>query len=202
MYPFVTAFFDALFPLSPHAKCVRDTEFPALAALCAPRTYGDVTALASYRALPVHAFIHEAKFHHSGRAIALLGKLLGEYVKKSRRADIHIVPIPLARERLRERGYNQALEIATAAHSCAPHIHIHDTLLHKIQNTPSQTSLSRTERLKNLDNVFVTSEHTLSHDTRLILFDDIVTTGATLAEAARTLKAAGFTHVHQLALAH
>ena len=64
------------------------------------------------------------------------------------------------------------------------------------------TSLSRAERLKNLTGVFAAGEHALPPDTPLILFDDIVTTGSTLDEAARALTRAGFTHITRLALAH
>ena len=210
MHAFIRSILDILFPLSPDAGCVRDTKFETLAALCSPHTVGEITVLCSYRAPRVRAFLHETKFHRNERAIALLGQLLGEYLNESFPQTVHgknnrelcLVPIPLSSKRLRERGYNQTLLIARAARVHAPHAQVHEELLKKIRHTPSQTSLSRAERLSNLDGVFAAGEHALPLDTPLILFDDIVTTGFTLAEAARALRRAGFTRIARLALAH
>ena len=177
-----------------------------LAKVSAPHTFNDTVALAPYRAPLVRACIHEAKFARNERAIALLGQLLGEYLNATfpheTKSDIHLVPIPLSEQRLRERGYNQVLEITYSARPRARHIHIHETLLQKIRHTPSQTSLTRSERLQNLNGVFAVGEHAVPLTAHLILFDDVVTTGTTLAEAARALTRAGFTHIDQLALAH
>jgi ComF family protein len=209
-YSSVRAFFDTLFPLSAQAASVRDATFPTLMATCARHVFQDTIVLSSYRIPLIRTFIHEAKFQHNERAIELLGQLLGEYVRVSFQntspnkvhSEIHLVPIPLSAERLRERGYNQTLEIASAAQAHVPHLTVHETLLQKIKHTPSQTSLLRTERLKNLNGVFAVGVHALPYDAHLILFDDIVTTGSTLAEATRILREAGFTHIEQLALAH
>lgn len=202
MHSLVTTFLDALFPPSEHAACVRDTTFDLLAKACVPHAYGDTIALASYHHPIIRACIHEAKFRHNKHAIALLGRLLGERLTEVPHGEVRLVPIPLSDERLRERGYNQAHEIALSAQSHDPYIQVHETILRKIQHTSPQTSLTREERLKNLNGVFAVGEHALPFDTHLTLFDDIITTGATLAEASRTLKEAGFTHIDQLALAH
>ena len=211
MYSFLNACIDVLFPLSLDARCIRDTPEATFIAQCAPHTFGDVTALTSYRAPLVRAFIHEAKFRHNTRAIAFLGRLLALYIQNTyppdAYLDTHFIVMPLSAERLCERGYNQVLEIARSAGTHLPNLHIHDTLLTKTQHTIPQTSLTRKERLTNLHGVFAINEHllaenVLSKNTHLILFDDITTTGATLAEASRTLRNAGFTHITQLALAH
>ncbi len=210
MHSFFTAFFDTLFPPSQHEKIVRDTSFKILKVACTPHTFGEVTALASYHTPLVRAFIHEAKFHRNERAIALFGQLLGEHLHAAFPLEmpraIHLIPIPLSAERLRERGYNQVLAIARSARARVPHLVVHENILQKIHRTPSQTSLSRAERLKNLAGVFAVGGHapdpTLPPDACIILFDDIVTTGSTLSEASRTLREAGFTHIEQLAIAH
>ena len=206
MHSFFSVFFDILFPPSTHEKTVREASFETLKEACASHIFGDTTALASYHTPLVRACIHEAKFHRNKRAIALLGQLLGEHACAAFPSEMprttHLIPIPLSTERYQERGYNQTLLIARAAQRYAPHIQIHETLLQKIRHTPSQTSLTRAERLKNLNGVFAVGEHAVPHDAHIILFDDIITTSSTLAEASRTLKEAGFTHIDQLALAH
>ncbi len=205
MHSFVRTCIDILFPPSKHEKIVRETTFEMLKEACAPHVVGESTALASYHAPLVRACIHEAKFHHNTQAVTLLGTLLAAHLAvslpKSHR-NVHLIPIPLSAERLRERGYNQTYDIARSARACDPRIQVHETILHKTKHTRSQTSLTREARLKNLAGVFALGEHTLPHDVHLILFDDITTTGATLREAARALRAEGFTHVDQLALAH
>lgn len=202
MHPFLRIFLDMLFPPSPDEKRVRDTTIAAVRAEYAHRVHASTVALASYRAPLVRALIHEAKFRHNTRAIALLGELVGTHVRSALCTEINLVPMPLSRERLTERGYNQVLEIARAAQMLVPYIHIHEKLLKKDRNTPPQTSLSRKDRLLNLKGAFAVGECALPYDRPLILFDDIVTTGATLAEASHTLRGAGFIHIEQLALAH
>ena len=201
MRSFFAALLDVVFPSSARARIVRDTSFAALKVAYAPRAVGDSTALARYREPLVRALIHEAKFRRNERAIALLGQLLAEHLERTD-TSLHLVLVPLSSERLRERGYNQVNEIARAAHAHIPRLHIHDELLKKVRHTPPQMSLARSERLHNLAGAFAIGEHALPYDTPLILFDDIVTTGSTLAEAARTLEAAGFTRITLLALAH
>lgn len=202
MYPFLHTFLDMLFPPSPDERRVRDATIAAVMAEYSPYIYAETVVLASYRAPLVHALIHEAKFRHNIRAITLLGELVGTHLRSAIHTEINLVPLPLSPQRLKERGYNQTLEIARATQVHNPSIHIHHELLKKVRHTPLQTSLPRKDRLLNLKGAFAVGECTLSRNTPLILFDDVVTTSATLAEASRTLKNAGFIHVEQLALAH
>lgn len=99
----------------------------------------------------------------------------------------YIVPIPLHWTRYAWRGYNQAQEIgAVIAHkSKKPMIH----LLKRIRRTPYQSYFKRDDRIKNVTNVFartITNVHEYRHK-RILLIDDVMTTGATLHEAARVL---------------
>lgn len=205
MYSFFNAFVDILFPPSPEEKTVRDATFEELRRASAPQLFQNVRVLALYRTPLIHVFIRQVKFYRNARAIALLGQLLGEYLKETiprSGENVYLIPIPLSSERMRERGYNQTILIAEAALAHAPGIHVEKTLLWKARHTPPQTSLSRAERLENLKSVFAVGEYALPLDTHIIVFDDITTTGSTLAEASRTLKTAGFTHVDRLALTH
>lgn len=202
----ITTILDTLFPLSAHARLVREMTPELLAEEYVPQTIEGAVVLTSYRAERMQALLHEAKFHRNTAAIALLGELLATHFKKHgkkyARGGVRLVPLPLSRERLRERGYNQTVLIVRAAEMHVPQISIDESLLVKIRHTQPQTSLPRRERLTNLAGVFAAGAHALPLDTPLIVFDDITTTGATLAEASRTLKSAGFTRVQKLALAH
>ncbi|MBI1999434.1 MAG: ComF family protein [Parcubacteria group bacterium] len=116
-----------------------------------------------------------------------------------------IVPVPLSWWRKSTRGFNQtellARELERLDEGGA--FIVRADILKKIRNTPSQTSISgRTERLKNLKDAFAVREPELVKRRFVILLDDVTTTGATLAEAARTLRAAGAKRVVAYTIAH
>ena len=107
-----------------------------------------------------------------------------------------VLPMPLARERLAERGYNQALLLAR---HLAPR-KTDATLLLRTRHTPAQRELTRAERLRNVRGAFAVDPmraHEL-RDQRVVLVDDVMTTGASLHAAATALRQAGVTHVTAL----
>ena len=110
-----------------------------------------------------------------------------------------VLPIPLSIERLSERGYNQA---GLLAQKLCPQ-KANARLLLRTRDTPSQRSLPRTERLANLAGAFAV-EPLLAAQLRgkkVVLVDDVMTSGASLHMAARELRRAGVTHVSALVLA-
>lgn len=111
----------------------------------------------------------------------------------------HLVPVPLARERLRTRGFNQALELARALAPDKTHAHV----LQRRRDTPAQSALPRTERLRNVRDVFALDAHARPRieGRRLVLIDDVMTSGATLRAAAQVLQEAGAAHITALVLA-
>jgi ComF family protein len=109
-----------------------------------------------------------------------------------------IVPIPLHPRRLRERGFNPA-SILAAALSRSSGVDLSTRLLARIRDTPSQTQLGRRERGSNVRGAFRSSPIPL--DGAIWLIDDVVTTGATLREAARALRSAGAGEVHAICCA-
>jgi ComF family protein len=98
-----------------------------------------------------------------------------------------VVPVPLHPRRLRARGFNPALEVARGI-ARAHALPILPTLLVRRRDTPSQTGLTRTARRRNVRQAFRASGPAPE---RLWLVDDVVTTGATLAAAARALRRGG-----------
>lgn len=110
-----------------------------------------------------------------------------------------LIPVPLHRARLRERGYNQALELAKPL-AQALGIALRHDLLVRSKATPPQTGLDAKARRKNLRGAFALAPNA-ALPTHVVLFDDVMTTGTTLREAARVLLRAGVARVDVWALA-
>ena len=116
-----------------------------------------------------------------------------------------LIPVPISRRRLWERGYNQAELIARelARLDDERSFELAAGLLKKIKNVPPQTSLrEKAARLKNIEGCFAVSEPEKMRGRDIIVLDDIYTTGATFAEAKRVLKNAGARTVICVAVAH
>jgi len=110
-----------------------------------------------------------------------------------------IIPIPLHPVRLRERGYNQSLLIAQML-SYDHTIPCETNSLQRRRNTRYQARLSQKERWTNIKAAFKINHHNNIIDKNILIVDDLLTTGATLSEAARILKAHGAAHVAALTL--
>ena len=110
-----------------------------------------------------------------------------------------VLPMPLAPGRLRERGFNQSLELARRL---APR-KTDATLLLRTRETPPQSGLARAERLRNLRGAFAVEPLRAEKvkGRRLVLVDDVMTSGASLFAAAETLKLAGAAHITAVVLA-
>ena len=114
------------------------------------------------------------------------------------RADV-VIPIPLSSERMRERGYNPAAQLAKCL---APHLY-QPYVLQRIRHTRAQSDLSRAQRLRNVREAFaVNAAHRgYLQDKTVLLVDDVMTTGATLEVASCCLLQAGAARVDVLCLA-
>lgn len=121
-----------------------------------------------------------------------LGGLLAAHPRlASLRADA-VTPVPLHPRRLTTRGYNQALELARPL-ARALGLPLLPGLLARTRHTPPQTGKAREERVRNLQDAFTAPKGVEGR--RLLLVDDTLTTGATLASAARSLLRAGAAEV-------
>jgi ComF family protein len=111
-----------------------------------------------------------------------------------------IIPVPLHRQRLMQREFNQASMFARGLtdHLQAP---VLEGVLVRVRSTRPQVELSGQARRQNVRHAFAVTPGATLADKRLLIVDDVLTTGATLAEIARTLKAAGASQVDVFALA-
>jgi ComF family protein len=105
-------------------------------------------------------------------------------------ADFILIPIPLGRKRLKWRGFNQAQEIGKELSNFLSIPLVSDCLI-KIRETPPQVELSDEERRENIKNVFLVRDKELIKQKRVLLVDDVYTTGSTMEEAAEVLKENG-----------
>ncbi|HNV23811.1 MAG TPA: ComF family protein [Candidatus Omnitrophota bacterium] len=110
-----------------------------------------------------------------------------------------IIPVPLHTARLRERGYNQSYLLA---HPIAKEfqIKISTTNIIRVRYTPPQVQLSQKERWTNIEGAFRIKSQNEINNKNILIIDDLLTTGATASEIARTLKKAGAKTVGVLTL--
>ena len=135
------------------------------------------------------------KFHGIKRLYKPLGKLLLDLDVTAKDA---VIPVPLGIKGLRERGFNQSLLLAKVISENAKIPLVIDGLM-KIRETHPQVGLSAKERAKNLKGAFSSTGD--FHKMKLLLVDDVMTTGATANECARQLLKAGAEDVSVLTLA-
>jgi len=122
----------------------------------------------------------------------VLGPVMAEYAAKNmnfKSIDM-VVPVPLHPVKQRERQFNQS-ELIAGYIAKRFNKKLETESLKRIKYTASQTGLSREERLRNLDGAFLVKSGSDFKDKSVLLVDDVMTTGATLHECAKTIKSAG-----------
>ena len=180
--------------------CLNQLFCPACAPLIerAPRWLAPPASIAAAWRFegPLADAIRRFKYAGAGRLAAPLGLLLSEVARPYLGLLDAVVPLPLHRSKLRSRGYNPA---ALLGRSLARELGVplRVDLLRRERATRSQAGLDREARLSNVRGAF---QARARPPAKLLLLDDVRTTGATLAEAATTLTARGHT-VTTLALA-
>ncbi len=163
-----------------------------------PPYYDNVIIPFQYRS-PIAEQIQRLKYNRKLRYASPLAAMILQRVWKSPQPPPQVlIPMPLHRHRLRQRGFNQALEIAKPIGNQLG-IEVNYSLLARIKNTASQTGLNVKQRHKNVRGAFqVMRPITMKH---VALIDDVVTSGNTVNTAARALKRAGVKTVSVWAVA-
>ncbi len=157
-------------------QCISQT--PAYDETHAPYLYHDV--------LPY--LITTLKFKRQFKNARLLGYLLANYLQKTAELPELIIPVPLHKKRFRERGFNQSLEISKSL-SRHLNIPIDTNSCLRIKNTRHQIELPAKQRHSNVKNAFKVKQ-AIKAD-HIAIVDDVMTTGSTVNELAKTLKRSG-----------
>ena len=137
-----------------------------------------------------------------------LAEHLGRLYSKELRADgpflsyDYIIPVPLHRKRKRERGYNQSFYIAKGISSVFGGT-IREDILFRGEMTKTQTKKMRFDRWENIkDAFFVDTANTTDFDKKILIVDDVTTSGATIAACIIKLRECGFKNISVLTLAY
>lgn len=187
-------------PLLPSARCPLCALPTPLGEICGrclghPPHYDATTALYRY-AFPLDKLVQSFKYGHRLALGSWFGQRLATLPERTD-ADL-IIPMPLHPLRLRERGFNQAGELARAFGKLR-RIPVDSRSCRRIRHTLGQADLPWRERARNVRGAFDCA--TDFSGRRLLLIDDVMTTGASVDELARTLKLHGALQVTVLALA-
>lgn len=170
------------------------------ACLAEQRFFSQARSVVHYQE-PTRPAIHACKYHGEGAGLTTF-RLLKENNPHTAGDWPHIdriLPVPLHRKRLQERGFNQALLLARAFFP--KDRRVNPRLLTRPVWTEPQTSFDGAARRTNLKNAFAVPEPALVRGCSILLVDDVYTTGATLNECARALRRAGAGEVQALTLA-
>ena len=169
-------------------ECLRDE--PPFATALAPFVY----------ASPLDRLEASFKFGRSLAAGRVLSELWLDALREAPPAlPDALVPVPLHRDRLRERGYNQALELARPL-ARELGIDLRLDMLQRVRATSAQSDLDAAARRRNLRGAFAAADR-VAPPAHVAIVDDVMTTGTTLRECARALARAGVARVDVWALA-
>jgi ComF family protein len=193
---------------SPHA--FADGQNESRCGLCRriEPAFAPAAAYGSYES-GLRELIHLLKYGGVRPAANVLGRMLGEAIAALEPSfppdSIAVIPVPLHRTKLRQRGFNQAELIARAAVNAAvkaavkmsnpARLYLCAAVLTRKRDTASQIGLTTHQRRENLRGAFGVAHPELVKDREVLVVDDVYTTGATVSECARVLRRAGATKV-------
>jgi ComF family protein len=151
----------------------------------------DETRVAANFDAQVRSVLHRFKFNAQPGLATWMAQALAPHCQ-GLSDDALLIPVPLSTQRLRERGYNQSLQIAKHL-SVLSGLPLRPQALLRTRHTPAQSTLSLKARRKNIKGAFACPERL--DGLPIVVVDDVMTSGATLQEIALTLKKAGAARV-------
>jgi len=200
---FIKAFLNLVYPLSCHICKAKISENVGLCEGCLAKIKRNESGIAACRYEGVlKDALHLYKYNGIMSLLNSFSRLISGFIDKS--VNINeidaIVPIPLHSVRHRERGFNQAYSLG---HSISKRykIPLSSGNLIKRKKTQPQSGLNRKERADNLKDAFFVKRPELIQDRRILLVDDVYTTGATIENARNALARSGASSVRVVTLA-
>ncbi|MBL0121444.1 MAG: ComF family protein [Betaproteobacteria bacterium] len=179
-------------------RCAAQSSTGQLCGAClAEAPLFDETVAAFGYAFPLDRLLQSYKFNENLSLTAVFSAALRASVRRhllqpGAALPDRVIALPLARRRLAERGFNQSALLAESVAKDLGIAYAPQGLL-KVRDTPPQAGLDRAARLKNMRGAFDCGESLTG--LRIAIVDDVMTTGATLSEAAKVLKKAGASYV-------
>jgi ComF family protein len=166
-----------------------------------PPYFDHARAIGRYEG-PLRQAIHQFKYRGKLHLKRPLLRLALEHFDAHFPAAVFdaIIPVPLHRERLMQREFNQATVLAKGL-AYYLHVPVLEQLLVRVRSTRPQVELNGRERRQNVEQAFAVTDAAALEDKQVLIVDDVFTTGATLGEIARTIKVAGARQVDVFALA-
>lgn len=181
-------------------KCLEKLKINIIYRKVYNKYYDEMIYLFSYK--DVRKLILKYKFNNQ----AFLSNMFSQIILKNKKLcrnlkfyDI-IIPVPMYKIKKQKRGYNQT-ELITKKIAKNLELQEDSKVLLKIKNTKTQSKLNEKQRYENIKNVFYINNNEKIQNKKVILFDDIITTGATINECAKILKQNGAKKVTVLAIA-
>ena len=169
----------------------------------------DATIAAFRYQFPLDRLVQDYKFNANFALLELFATALADRMIDAGNVPEVIVPVPLSRQRIASRGFNQAALLADAVAqklNASQGVRVEKTWLEKVRDTPAQAGLPLEARRRNIRDAFTLSASGAAAlkaqpNLKIALLDDVITTGATLSEAAKVLKNAGAVHVTAIVVA-
>ena len=165
-----------------------------------PHSYNRGIAVFSYGSVLAKS-LYQLKYHNRKEDGVFYGKYAARYAEKQiRKWGIEaLIPVPIHPKRLAKRGYNQAQVIAQEMGKCLC-LPVETGAVKRIHNTKPQKELGASERRKNLEKAFVPGKKKMVWK-RVLVVDDIYTTGSTIDAVSKVLKKSGVEEVYFLTIA-
>ncbi|MCD7780464.1 MAG: ComF family protein [Candidatus Gastranaerophilales bacterium] len=146
--------------------------------------------------------IKDLKYHNKKILASLQAKIMYEYWQQlDIKGEFIILPVPIHKNRLKERKYNH-MDITADELSRLTNFEVNKNFLLRIKDTEKQFKLHKKERIKNIKNAFdINKDINIKKDTKLLIIDDITSTGITLEEIIKLLKRNGYNNITALTTA-
>ena len=188
-----------------YCLCSKPKPFPGKCHQCKKKKLDTLYFALSYQKPFVKKIIQQFKYSPFIKELShsLASLIIEHFYLLSKQPDFSpfiLIPIPLSVKRLKWRGFNQAEEIAKELSKFLA-IPIFSDCLIKIKDTIPQIELNNEERKENIKNAFSIKDHGLIKNKKILLIDDVYTTGSTMEQAAKVLKRAGAKEVIGIVIA-